>query len=147
MRGKFNRLAFMTLVEVASFRFPGGHALFYSADLLGLERQAAAGALGFEVQLGYAGARFGERRFYLITGFLRAGIFLLLGLDLGGKILKIGLCLIQVERELRGFAFKQAEAATDGAAEVAQHIGAQLFVALGFGCLALQRCGLAADFF
>ena len=145
MRGEFSRLPFMALIELARFRLTGGHAFFYSADLLGLQRQAAAGALGFEVQLGDAGTRFGERSVHLITGFLRARIFLLLSLDLGGEILKISLRLIQVKCELRGFAFEQAEAAAHSAAEMAQHVGAQLFIALGFGCLALQRGGLAAD--
>ena len=88
----------MAFVERAGFGFAGGHAFFDGSDLLGLERQAAAGALGFEIQFGDAGAGFGERGFDLIAGFLGARVFLFLGLDFGGEGLETGLRLGEIER-------------------------------------------------
>ncbi len=142
--GGFNLLA---LVERPRFHLTSGHALFDGADLLGLQRQAAARALGFEIQLGHAGARLGERSVHLIAGFLGARVFLFLALHLSRKVLEIGLREIQVQRELGGFALQYLKPARDRTPQMAQHFGAQLLIALGLGGLALERVRLASDLF
>ena len=55
--------------------------------------------------------------------------------------------LIQIERQLGGFALQHPEAAGNRLAQVRQHLRAQFFIAPGLGCLPLERIHLPSDFF
>ena len=84
----------------------------------------------------------------LIAGFLRARVLLFLApAPRAERLWKLALRLVQIERELGGFAFQHPESAGHRAAQVRHHLRAQFFVALGLGRLALQRIHLPPDFF
>ena len=67
-------------------------------------------------------------------------------LKLCGDRLEGGLRLIQIQRQLGGFALQHLEPARHGPAQMRHHLGAQFFIAPRFRSLALQRVHLPADF-
>ena len=111
MNFQLRLLALLASFQLLRLRLAGGQALLDGADLLGLQFQPAARPLGFQIQLGHAAASRGQRGFRAIAGFLRGGVLALLLLHLRREILESRLRLIQIQRQLGGFAFQHLEAA------------------------------------
>ena len=74
-------------------------------------------------------------------------MLLLLLLHLRRQILKRRLRLVQIERQLGGFALQHLEAAGNRLAQMRHHLRAQFLIAPGLRRLPLERIDLAADFF
>ena len=146
-RIEFGLLLLAARLQILRFRFARGQALFDRADLLGLQLQPAARALGFEIQFGHARARRGQLGFGPIAGFLDAGVLAFLLLQLPGDLGEQSLRLAQVERHAGGVALQHPESPGHGLAQERHHLRAQFLVAPRLGRLPLERIHLPRDFF
>ena len=146
-RGQLGRFALVARVQILDFGFARGQRSSMAPICLACDssRPRVRSASRFSSATRARARR--ERGVHLIAGFLRARVLLFLGLHFGGEILESwsapgpDRALVSRLRSPASGSGRKRRGAN------AQHFGAQLFVALGFRGLALERIRLAADFF